>query len=121
MAAATGSITEFGNYGEARDQAVLDLLRPAYPTFGKDGAVPAVSPDGMRFKAVFPDGTTLASGNKGQANAIADFKKALEGKPKAQAVISSLMQQQGSAVRIMRLQSKTPTAPTDTRPNPPPS
>jgi len=72
VAAATGSITEFGNPGEARDQAVLDLLRPAYPTFGKDGAVPAVSPDGMRFKAVFPDGTTLASGNKGQANAIAD-------------------------------------------------
>ena len=68
---ATVSITEFGGSNGARDQAILDLLRPSYPTFGRDD-LPAVTEDGKRFKAVFPDNTSLLSATNAQAKAIAD-------------------------------------------------
>ena len=71
VALATVSITDFGTSGGARSQAVLDLRRPAAPTFGENGPR-AVSEAGRRFKAVFPDDTTLTSGNAEQAGAIAD-------------------------------------------------
>ena len=71
VAAGTVSITDFGTSSAARGQAVLDLLRPAAPTFGKNGDL-AVSEAGRRFKAVFPDDTTLESANAEQAGAIAD-------------------------------------------------
>ena len=71
VALATVSITDFGTSDGARSQAVLDLRRPAAPMFGENGGR-AVSEAGRRFKAVFPDNTTLTSGNAEQAGAIAD-------------------------------------------------
>ena len=71
VAAGTVSITEFGTPAGARSQAVLDLLRPSFPTFGQP-ELPAVTEAGKSFKAVFPDTTTLTSANNAQANAIAD-------------------------------------------------
>ena len=71
VATGTVSITDFGSSGGARSQAVLDLLRPDPPSFGRNGGL-AVSADGRSFKAVFPDGTTLKSANNAQASAIAD-------------------------------------------------
>lgn len=109
VAAGTVSITDFGTSGAARGQAVLDLLRPAAPTFGKNGDL-AVSEAGRRFKAVFPDNTTLTSGSVEQANALA-------GKPNAQKAVSSLMHQ-GLAMHTMRLRIKMGLVPTERRPNP---
>lgn len=71
VAAGTGSISEFGTPAGARSQAVLDLLRPSFPTFGQ-AELPAVTEAGKSFKAVFPDTTTLTSANNAQANAIAE-------------------------------------------------
>ena len=71
VAAGTVSISEFGTPAGARSQAVLDLLRPSFPTFGQ-AELPAVTEAGKSFKAVFPDNTTLTSANNAQANAIAD-------------------------------------------------
>ena len=72
VAAGTVSITEFGTPLGARNQAILDLLRPAFPTFGRAAENPAVTEAGKRFKAVFPDETTLLSANNAQATAIVD-------------------------------------------------
>ncbi|MBO6067410.1 MAG: hypothetical protein J6P80_04575, partial [Kiritimatiellae bacterium] len=71
VAAGTVSISEFGTPAGARSQAVLDLLRPSFPTFGQ-AELPAVTEAGKSFKAVFPDTTTLTSANNAQANAIAE-------------------------------------------------
>lgn len=109
VALATVSITDFGTSDGARSQAVLDLLRPAAPTFGKNGDL-AVSEAGRRFKAVFPDNTTLTSGSVEQANALA-------GKPNAQKAVSCLMHQ-GLAMHTARLRIKMGLVPTTRRPNP---
>ncbi len=71
VAAGTVSISEFGTPAGARSQAVLDLLRPSFPTFGQ-AELPAVTEAGKSFKAVFPDTTTLTSANNAQANVIAE-------------------------------------------------
>ena len=56
-------------------------------------------------------------GRTNTAQAIADFKNALVGKPNSQKALSSLMHQ-GIAMHLIRLRIKQSTVPTARRPNP---
>jgi hypothetical protein len=105
-----------------KDEAIDDLAG----FLGPGNAAQFMAPNPTLFHAFHVDlgRATVVIGDRihevgrtNTANAVADFKNALDGKPNAQKAVSSLMHQ-GLAMHTMRLQIKTGVVPTARRPNP---